>query len=117
MSDCLFCKFATEEIKVNKVFEDDNMIIINDINPMAKIHYLAIPKKHFVNTINISKEDSLILAKCISTIGNNLNKLKLDNGYRLIINNGSDSGQCVFHLHIHILAGEKLADIIAKPTI
>lgn len=109
MSDCLFCKIVKGEIPSTKHYEDDNMIIISDILGEPKIHYLLIPKKHFTG-IEDKNCDFELLKKCFIKISELSDKLGLSGGYRLAINYGKDSGQSVPHLHIHILAGEKLSD-------
>lgn len=108
MEDCLFCKFVSGEIEVKKVYEDDNMIIIRDIEPKAPIHYLAIVKNHYKMIIEQQQGDADILGECISKIAKLTSELGLYNGYRLVINQGEDAGQSVPHLHIHILAGKKM---------
>ena len=106
--DCLFCKFVNGEIPVNKVYEDNDFIIIRDIAPQAKNHFLAIPKKHFKLLAEMSEEDSAMVGRILKKIPTLSNLLELDNGYRLVINQGDDAGQTVFHLHIHILSGQKM---------
>lgn len=108
MEDCLFCKFAGGEIAVNKVFENDDFIIIRDINPQAKNHFLAIPKKHFKYLAEMTAEDGEMLGRIFKTISSLTDLLELGNGYRLVINQGDDAGQTVPHLHIHILSGQKM---------
>lgn len=108
MSDCLFCKFACGEIPVNKVFENEDFVIIRDIEPKAKNHFLAIPKKHFKYLAEMTEEDSAMLGRILATIPTLSDDLELDGGYRLVINQGDDAGQSVPHLHIHILSGQKM---------
>ena len=108
MCDCLFCKFVSGEIPVNKVYEDDKMIIIRDINPQAKNHFLAIPKKHFKYLAEMTEEDGELVGRILKTIPALEDLLELKNGYRLVINQGDDAGQTVPHLHIHILSGQKM---------
>lgn len=108
MEDCLFCKFANGEIPVNKVFENEDFVIIRDINPQAKNHFLAIPKKHFKYLAEMTEEDSELVGRILKTIPTLEDLLELKNGYRLIINQGDDAGQTVPHLHIHILSGQKM---------
>lgn len=106
--DCLFCKFISGEIPVNKVFENDNFIIIRDIAPQAKNHFLAIPKKHYKLLADLTKENAQILGDILATIPKLEDVLELKGGYRLVINQGDDAGQTVPHLHIHILSGQKM---------
>ena len=108
MSDCLFCKFAGGEIPVNKVFENEDFIIIRDIEPKAKNHFLAIPKKHFKYLAEMTEEDTAMLGRILATIPTLSDILELDGGYRLVINQGDDAGQSVPHLHIHIVSGQKM---------
>lgn len=108
MCDCLFCKFVSGEIPVNKVYEDDKMIIIRDINPQAKNHFLGIPKAHFKLISKAAPEQVAMIGECLKTISLLTEELSLQNGYRLVINQGDDAGQTVFHLHIHILSGQKM---------
>lgn len=108
MKDCLFCKFANGEIPVNKVFENEDFVIIRDINPQAKNHFLAIPKKHFKYLAEMTEEDGELVGRILKTIPALEDLLELKNGYRLIINQGDDAGQTVPHLHIHILSGQKM---------
>ena len=110
MEDCIFCKIANGIIPSKKFYEDDIMIIIADINPQAKLHYLMIPKKHFANIVEMSEEDALMVGKCLKKVGELADSLGLENGFRIVSNKGENACQSVNHLHIHILGGEKLAD-------
>lgn len=106
--DCLFCKFASGDIPVSKVYEDEDFFVIRDINPMCKNHFLAIPKKHYKYLADMTKEDALVLSRILAKLPTLKSELELENGYRLVINQGDDAGQTVPHLHIHVLSGEKM---------
>ncbi|MBQ9781551.1 MAG: HIT domain-containing protein [Clostridia bacterium] len=106
--DCLFCKFISGEIPVNKVYEDENMIIIRDIEPKAENHYLMIIKSHFKYLAEMTEKDSEMLRKCFLKLPTLKDLLGLQNGYRLVINQGDDAGQTINHLHVHILCGQKM---------
>ncbi len=108
MSDCLFCKFVNGEIPVDKVYEDEKFFIIRDIAPQAKNHYLAIPKKHYKFIADASIDDCRLVGEILKTISSLKDELQLENGYRLVINQGDDAGQTVPHLHIHVLSGQKM---------
>lgn len=108
MDDCLFCKFAKGEIPVNKVYEDEDFIVIRDINSQAKNHFLAIPKTHFKLLSEMTEDDAELLKRILKKIPTLEKELELKNGYRLVINQGDDAGQTVPHLHIHILSGQKM---------
>ena len=108
MEDCLFCKFANGAIPVDKVYEDEDFIIIRDIEPKAKNHFLAIPKRHFKYLAEMTEEDGETLGRIFRKIASLQKELGLESGYRLVINQGDDAGQTVPHLHIHILSGQKM---------
>lgn len=106
--DCVFCKILKGEIPSSKVYEDDKMLVFKDIEPKAKVHLLAIPKDHFKLLSELNAERSAILSHMLSVIPEIAEENGCKNGYRLVINQGDDAGQTVFHLHIHILGGENL---------
>ena len=108
MENCLFCKMISGEIPVKKVYENKDMIIINDINPQAPIHYLMIVKHHYKLLSEQKNEDVKILGECLHKLAELRCELGLDGGYRLVINQSDDAGQTVPHLHVHILAGKKM---------
>ncbi len=108
MKDCLFCKIIAGEIPATKLYEDADMIVIKDIDPKAKNHFLCIPKSHFKLLSEMDAEQTALVGRCLSKIPTLEKELELTNGYRLVINQGDDAGQTVFHLHIHILSGQKM---------
>ena len=112
MENCLFCKIIKGEIPATKMYEDDNMIIIKDIAPQAPVHLLLIPKEHYANIIEMSEEQALILAKCIKKLSTLTDTLGIAEGFRLVSNKGANGCQSVDHLHIHILGGHKLSDLM-----
>ena len=108
MDNCVFCKIMKGEIPSEKLYEDDDMFIIRDIDPKAARHYLMIPKRHYKLISDMTDEDAAAFARSLRKIPELSEKLGLEGGYRLIINQGDDAGQTVFHLHVHILAGQPL---------
>ncbi len=106
--DCLFCKIIAGEIPAQKMYEDEDMVIIKDIEPKAKNHFLLLPKEHFKLLSEMTDKQSETLGRCLKKIPALTEKLGLENGYRLIINQGDDAGQTVFHLHVHILSGQRM---------
>ena len=108
MENCIFCKIVAGEIPSPRYYEDDKMIIIKDIQPQAKLHYLCIPKTHFALLSEMDEAKAELLKYCFQTIPTLEEKLGLQEGYRVIINQGENGGQTVPHLHIHLLGGEKL---------
>lgn len=110
MDNCIFCKIVKGDIPSAKVYEDEDMIIINDLNPQAPVHLLLIPKEHYANIVEMSDAQAQTLAKCLKKLSTLTDKLGLQNGFRLVSNKGEDGCQSVGHLHIHILGGRKLSD-------
>ena len=110
MDNCIFCKIVKGDIPSAKVYEDDDMIIIKDLNPQAPVHLLLIPKEHYANIVEMSDAQAQTLAKCLKKLATLTDKLGLQNGFRLVSNKGEDGCQSVGHLHIHILGGRKLSD-------
>lgn len=106
--DCIFCKIDKGEIPSEKVYEDDDVFIIKDIDPKAAEHYLMIPHKHYKLIGDMSDDDAAALMRGIRKLPALAEKLGLTGGYRLVINQGDDAGQTVFHLHVHILGGQSL---------
>lgn len=109
MTDCIFCKIINKEIPTTFIYEDDNAIAINDLHPQAEVHVLVIPKVH-VNSLN-ELEDSTLMANILKSVKATAKTLGLSD-FRTIINTGKKAGQTVFHLHVHILAGEGLTEHI-----
>ena len=110
MENCIFCKIVAGEIPSPRLYEDDKMIVIRDIQPKAKLHYLCIPKTHFALLGEMDDARAEIVKHCFKIIPTLEKTLGLEDGYRVIINQGENGGQTVAHLHIHLLGGEKLAD-------
>ncbi len=111
MDDCLFCKMVKGEIPCTKLYEDEDMIIIKDINPQPKIHYLMIPKEHYADITELNDERAIKLGKMLNKAVKVCNeKLDLKDGFRLVNNKGAFGCQSVKHLHVHILGGEQLQD-------
>lgn len=110
MDDCIFCKIIANEIDSKRFYEDDNMIIIKDVAPRAKLHYLAILKKHAPLIENLDEADGEVLGKCLLKIAELASSLGLEKGFRLQVNQKAYCGQSVPHLHIHILGGEPLGE-------
>ena len=109
MENCVFCKIIKGEIPSEKVYEDDEIFAFKDINPVAPIHILVIPKKHIETLLEVTEEDSKLIAKKYMTINKIAKDLGIEkDGFRVVANCGRDSGQEVMHIHFHMLAGKKL---------
>ena len=113
MEDCLFCKIIKGEIPSTKVYEDEDILAFEDINPAAPIHTLVIPKKHITSLAHMEKEDEVIVGKIYGVINKIAEEKGVkEKGYRVIVNCGKDGGQEVMHLHFHLLAGKELGEKI-----
>lgn len=111
MKDCIFCSIIEGTIPSERYYEDEDMIVIKDIEPKAKLHYLCIPKVHYPLLSELDDEKAETLKRIMKKLPTLSEKLGLLGGYRIIINQGDDAGQTVHHLHIHLLGGEKLPDM------
>jgi len=107
--DSIFTKIIRREIPAAIQYEDDDIIAINDINPIAPIHILIIPKKCIPTANDIAEADAPLIGK-LFLVAKRLaaDKGVAEGGYRLVMNVGKDGGQTVFHLHLHLIAGKKL---------
>ena len=109
MKDCIFCKIINKEIPASLVYEDEEIVAFNDINPKAPIHILLIPKQHFASLKDIPPEKKQILSELLFRARLLAEEKGIaDSGYRLVLNTGKDSGQEVGHLHLHLLGGRRM---------
>ncbi len=108
MSDCLFCRIIRGEIPSKKVYEDDKVFAFQDINPQAPTHILIIPKKHIVGLDQAQPEDAEIIGYSHLIAAKLGRERGIEQGYRTVYNVGPDSGQSVFHLHLHLIGGRKM---------
>lgn len=104
----IFSKIINREIPADIVYEDDLALAFRDIHPQAPTHILVIPKKPIVNLEEAESEDQMLLGHLLLTAQRVARQVGLKRGYRIVINNGEDGGQTVFHLHLHILGGRSL---------
>jgi histidine triad (HIT) family protein len=110
--NCIFCKIIDKEIPSTIVYEDDEILAFKDINPVAPVHILIIPKKH-IPTITDMSEDDLALIGRIHLVAGEIAKDAgiFDQGFRLVNNCRSDGGQVVYHLHFHLLGGKNMGGL------
>jgi histidine triad (HIT) family protein len=105
----VFEMILNKEIESEIIYEDDDIFSIQDINPVARIHLLIIPKKRIKTINNLTDEDTLLVGKMIQVAKDLAKKYEIDeSGYRLIFNTNDDGGQTVYHIHLHLIGGEKL---------
>lgn len=112
MEQSIFEKILVGEISSEIIYEDDYVFAINDINPVARIHILVIPKKR-IDTLNqMNEEDTTLLGHMVLVAKNLAKEQKIDDtGYRILMNTNSDAGQTVYHIHLHLIGGEELKGI------
>ncbi len=104
-NETIFNKIIRKEIPADIVYEDDLCLAFKDINPQAPIHILLIPKKPIVKLSDADESDSNLLGHLMCVVGVITCQLRIQDAFRLVVNNGADAGQTVFHLHLHILSG------------
>lgn len=110
MSDTIFGKIISGEIPSEFLYEDDHCIAINDVNPQAPVHVLVIPKREIPRLVDADENDQALLGHLLLAAGKVAEQLGVADAFRLIVNNGADAGQTVFHLHLHIIAGRTFAE-------
>lgn len=109
----IFTKIINKEIPANIVYEDDDVIAFKDIAPVAPVHILVLPKKEIATINDIKEEDSLIIGKIYLVIKKLAKEFNLDkDGYRVVSNCNEYGGQTVFHIHFHLIGGEKLGTMV-----
>ncbi len=108
MSETLFRKIIDREIPADIVYEDEQCLAFRDINPQAPVHILVIPKKTITMLSTATAEDEALIGHLLTTASKIAEQEGFAEAFRLVINNGEDAGQTVFHLHVHILAGRSL---------
>ena len=109
MSETLFTKIIDREIPADIVYEDELCLAFKDINPQAPLHILVIPKKNIVKISDTTELEQDLLGHLLLKAGEIANAQGYGEAFRLVINNGENAGQTVFHLHIHILAGRSFS--------
>jgi len=105
MTDCIFCKIVEGKIPSRKVYEDGDMLAFHDINPLAPVHFMIIPKKHVDSLAQVGPEHVEVLGKMLAKAGTLAREQGSPDGFRTIINTGKIGRQDVYHLHIHIIGG------------
>lgn len=106
---CVFCEIVNGNIPSTKVYEDEKMLAFKDLNPVAPVHFLCVPKEHIENANAITAENSELVAHIFSKIPEIASSQGIDS-YRIINNFGTDAGQSVMHLHFHVIGGTKLGE-------
>lgn len=107
--DCIFCKIIAGDIPSKKVFENEDVYAFNDINPIAPVHVLVIPKKHIPSVMGVQEEDQALIGKLHRAIQQVARETGVDQeGFRVVTNIGEHGQQTVHHLHYHVIGGRQL---------
>ena len=104
---CLFCRIIAGELPATIVYRDDDVIAFRDVNPQAPTHILVIPTRHITSIADTQDSDAELLGRLI-TVAKQVAQTEKLSGYRLVVNTGTQAGQSVFHLHVHILGGRAM---------
>ena len=118
MSDdlnCVFCKIVRGEIPSKKVYEDGDVLAFHDINPLAPVHFMLIPKRHVASLYDVTPEDAAAMGKIMTMAGKLAREQGADDGFRTIVNTGRVGRQDVMHVHVHVIGGgEPLGPMIVR---
>jgi histidine triad (HIT) family protein len=109
MDICIFCKIIKGELPATIVYQDAEITAFRDIHPVAPTHLLLVPNKHITSVNEVEAEDEPVLGRLFSLARQLAKQEKIDEkGYRLIVNTGPHGGQVVFHLHMHLMGGQRM---------
>lgn len=109
MEDCLFCKIAAGKMETDFLYQDDQVVVFEDISPQAPVHLLIVPKKHISDLNQLQKSDNQLIGHIYQTAQKMAAEKSIaESGYRLVSNCGDDGGQTVDHIHFHLLGGRQL---------
>ncbi|MDK2800091.1 MAG: histidine triad family protein [Clostridiales bacterium] len=109
MPDCIFCKIVSKEIPASIIYENDKVVAFKDINPVAPVHILIVPKQHISSVLEIEESDTDVIHHIFMICKKLAKDLGItENGFRIVNNCGHDGGQTVDHIHFHVLGGRTL---------
>lgn len=109
MGDCLFCRLVRKEIPASVIYEDERVLVFNDINPQAPLHALVVPKRHIATLNDLSAADDGVVGEMVRRAAAVAREQGYgDRGFRTVFNTNAEAGQTVFHIHLHLLAGRGL---------
>jgi histidine triad (HIT) family protein len=116
--NCIFCKLVRGEIPCNKVFEDADVLAFHDIQPVAPVHFMLVPKKHVATMYDLTPDDAPVMGKIMTLAGRLARELGAGDGFRTIVNTGRVGRQEVQHVHVHVIGGpETLGPMIVRNKI
>ena len=112
MEHCLFCRIVTKELPAKVVYETDELVVFRDIHPIAPIHVVIVPKRHIGSVQDLTAEDASLVGRLILAAKEIAETDGISRtGYRIVTNSGTDSGQVVAHLHLHLMGGRRLGPV------
>jgi len=107
---CLFCEIVAGRIPSRVAYQDDTVLAFHDIKPEAPVHVLLVPKKHLASLLDLEPEDDALVGSLVRRARDLAKELGFgERGFRLVFNAGADAGYSVFHIHLHLLGGRRLA--------
>jgi histidine triad (HIT) family protein len=104
---CLFCRIVAGELSSTQVYSDEQVIVFKDIHPKAPVHLLIVPREHIISLVELEERHDSLMAYIMRLLPTIAKQQGLLHGFRTVINTGPAGGQIVFHLHIHLLGGDK----------
>lgn len=111
MTDCIFCQIIAKTAPAEILYEDEQVMVIKNINPLAPVHLLILPRKHITSLNELDETDALLAGNLLLTAKEMAKRIGLsEKGYRVAINTGAGGGQTVFHLHVHLLGGKPVSE-------
>lgn len=107
-AECIFCKIVAGVIPAHTLYQDDDILAFWDISPQAPKHFLVIPKRHIAGPGSIAEPEEAVIGKLVRMAGRLAAEHGVGDGFRMVMNNGAQAGQTVFHLHLHVLGGRSM---------
>ena len=112
--DCIFCKITRGEIPCKKIYEDAEVLAFHDINPVAPVHFMLVPKQHIESLLDVGDAHAALLGKLLLLAPKLAREQGLESGFRTVINSGKGGGQEVFHLHVHVIGGGNIPPMVKR---
>jgi histidine triad (HIT) family protein len=114
MDDCLFCRIIRGEIPCREVYQDEEVLAFHDINPVAPVHFMLVPKLHLATLADAGDADQALLGRMLLLAPRLAREQGLEDGFRTVINTGKGGGQEIFHLHIHVIGGGNIPPMVRR---
>ena len=109
MEDCIFCSIASGQMDADILYSDDQVVAFRDINPVAPVHFLAVPRRHIISLLDLTPQDAPVLFRLFEVIAKVAGEEGIaSRGMRVLTNVGKEAGQVIMHLHFHVLGGRGL---------